>query len=1245
MQDLLRIVRWSTAAAALLGLCGLVAGCSADPSTPGATDAGNGSNGSACATPCECNQVCDERTGFCIPRDCGKSEDPACADEANLEWDPDMECVDGRVVAPACESDGDCAPMRDTHPRVCEAGRCIKGCRPDEQQCPQLDGKAQRCDGENTEVTGGGPAWCRQCECAIDLDCPEQHPEGIWACFADSARDDRNDCMCHEVDCRCGFADCDEGLECDCSSLTGVPTKCETDDDCVDPQKFCRGDIERCVCCDGVSTGVCAAEDNCCRDTDYCHEGFGATYICNAEHTCVEEPCTDDTQCTTLGTACDLESNLCAPIPCERDTDCPRRTDIRPLPNGIFWCDADSGVCTQGCREDSDCPENRRCAEDHGCEARLCTEVADCEPGRWCRGDSPDLPEGSPEGTGICQEGCDEPSDCPANQPCRLDVHGCGCVGDSDCAILDPTFVCEAGGICIPPCLEHTDCQVAEACIAGHCREGACRNDEFEVSSAECPSNDASSCAFEPPLEADEEDACENIGIFDARICSERPEDPDLPIDLADWYVFQLGQYDELSVEVIWPLVDSDGDGQGDTPGACNLQDANLSVKLWRGRGAGQALEWPAPGWELDPPDVNEPCRLTATTKVAAPQAQAYYLSVENLSFTSADYRLQVSHACTVECEADNWEPNDEWDDAPELFDCGRFIATGGFIGQPDVIDEPMFCRDDKDIYRLHLREEDQLQITGRYDSRRGELRARLFHPIEFLGEDAMFAFQDVAGDDGEFTLIEDGGQVVVEGDYLLEITAPRAYRVNPAVPTETPYTLELACEGPRAPCVRDPFEDNDRPEQAHCIDPAGCDRACGRDQYVFEYPRPGENDAQLHLCEDGLAQDGRDEDWYRIQVNPDSAISVLAENELGEAGAWNIEVEIVQVNGNQWAVLGRSADAGAINEVSAANLAAGAYYVRILHPLNAPERTVPYRLRITVHCTPPECNEDNYEENDVLADAPELPIVPAPPHEAEFLCYPRNESNLALCRPGAGEPEERDYYKIDLRDVMAERLEVEVRCADPEAGDLNLELRKEEIGELDGRLACPQNIPPDGECRDIRPGDCASDPARYAKTTLQAPSADWHYLKVFGFNDPQNEYDLCIKVVENECDNEDEWEENDTCQDPAEARVNHHEARRAKICPQDEDWWWFDTPEEGFIRIRAEFFGGADIDIQVIDKTCSTIRGVLAEDLTQSRMPCLQLQNVPADRYSVRLWGADALSEAEYNLDVQFSPNFLPCF
>ena len=1223
---------------AALGLALALAGCSDDPpaSSPdaGKVDAG------PCPQGCSCDTVCDGATDSCVPRQCGKSTVEDCADEQELDCGPDETCENGRCHAPTCEGDSGCEPLADGHPRVCSAGRCIKGCDAT-NVCPDVDGKRQRCDGVNEEVTGG-PSVCRTCECALDYECEALHPEGIWACFSDTSaprRGEEADCRCHEVPCRRGRSDCQDGFTCEATTLTCVPTGCPLGDaDCVDEHKYCRTDIDKCVCCDGVSTGECP--DDCCQNTAQCRGWFGATYMCDRGHRCIEQPCDTDSDCDTLGTACNEATNLCAPISCARDTDCPRRTDIRPLPTGIFWCGPE-GECVPGCRQDSDCPDNRQCAEDHTCQRRMCQGAADCELGRWCRHDSPDLPEDAEEGDGICEEGCDEPADCPPSQPCRLDVHGCGCLADDHCTIVDANHVCGDDGVCIPPCRAHDDCLADEACIGGHCIEGACRNDTFEVSSVECPTNDNSTCAFELPLEDDAEDPTRELGSFDARICSGQPVRPGLPVDLSDWYMVQLGQYDELTIEVIWPLVDTDDDGVGDAPGACDLQAANLSVKLWRGRGAGQALEWPAPGWQLDPPDVNQPCRLTATTKVAAPQAQAYYLSIENLALSSADYRLLVTHRRTVACEDDEWEPNNDWDHSAGLFDCGDFIATGGFLGQAEVIGGPMLCREDKDVYELHLRDGDQLVVTGRYDPRLGELRALLYYPIDVVGPDAMFPFREAVGEDGTFTLIEDGAQTVVEGDYLLEITAPTAFRTNPHVPTETAYTLDIACEGPRAPCIRDPFEDNDRPAQAHCIDPAGCDEACGRDRYVFEFPRPGEGDAQLHLCEDGVAADGRDEDWYRVEVNPGSAIAVLAENDLGEAGNWNIEVEIVAVDGNRWDVLGRAADPGSINEVSVFDLDAGTYYVRVLHPINAPERTVPYRLRITVHCTPPECNEDNYEENDVLAQAPELPIEPAPPGDAEFVCYPRNDAHLALCRPGLGEPEERDYFKVDLRDVLADRMEVEVRCVDGEAGDLNVEVRKAVDHEDDGRLACPANIPPDGECRDIRPGDCAADPAR---VILHSPSEEFHYLKVFGFNDPQNEYDLCVKVVENVCDNEDQWEENDSCNRPAEALVNHHAPRRAKICPTDEDWWWFDTPAPGFVRVRAQFIGGADIDIAVVDKTCDPEMGVLVADRTQVQMPCLILRNTPADRYYVRLWGADALSEAEYDLDVQFSPDFLPC-
>jgi len=1101
-----------------------------------------------------------------------------------------------------------------------------------------------RCD-EPAGAVGSDIFTCRYCECRTDLDCARAHEEGIFACFNKEEGEDQ-DCRCHEVQCRCGRGDCpEEDKVCDCDRLVCVTEKCEVDDDCVDAHKYCRADLKKCVCCDDVSTGTC--DEDCCRDTGDCREWFGPTYICNKDHRCLEEPCTGDADCSgTLGHSCNMDTNTCARTPCERDTDCPRRTDIQPLPTGIFYCDFDAGECKQGCREDTDCPANRRCTEEHRCERDVCTAPADCDLGRWCNHESADLPDDAPEDAGICEPGCDEPRDCPANQPCRLDAHVCGCRGDPDCAIINPEWVCEEGGVCEEPCLAHDGCLLTEACFEGHCIEGACRNDEYER-------NDDCGTAAVLELECEEEEQC--TGAFDVRLCAEPPLRPDMPVDLADWWLVNLEEGDELEIEVVWPLVDSDGDGFGDTPGVCDLGEANLSVRMWRTlRDPCDATEWPPGGWELTPPELNGPCILTAETNVAAPQPGAYYLSVENLAFTTVDYHLSVTHHRTVDCHPDGWEPNDGWNVADEvfvtadLFDCGNFLRNGGFMGRPEEFEGPMYCRDDSDWYVLHLREEDRVQVTGTYDPRLGELRAQFFPPLAMVGQDQMFPVRDVGGEDGQFVLIEDGSNVVAEGEYLLQISAPNALWANPAVPMETAYTLGVACEGPRPPCIDDPFEDNDRPDVAHCIHPAGCGNSCNQGELRFEWPPADEPDvAQLHLCEAGGAATGKDEDWYRIDVNAGATISVLTENQLGEAGNWNIELELLQVDGIGRHILAASRAARAINEVVERNLAAGTYYIRVLHPPNAPDRTVPYRMSARVACTPPECNEDNYEENDTLAQARTLQVDSAPEGEAQFACFPLNDAHLALCRPGAGQQhEERDYFKLDLTDMLLERMDVQVRCVDPDGGVLHLDIRTDN-GEPDGRYACPENVLYDGECRDdirLNPDEpCAGGPAQWQTAVLNFPRAEWHYLKVFGSNDPQNEYDLCIRLIEDVCDIEDEFEDNDVCGEARPVLLNQHDPVVGAICPHDEDWWSFRTPGAGWIRVQTQFGEAADLDIQLTDKDCST-RQPLAQDLTLSNMPCLVVENQPEDDYFVRIWGADPMSEAGYDLWVDWSDERMVC-
>ena len=1259
-------------------------GCADDPAPAGEDGGGEGGAFVPCTPEDDivCHQIC--LTGRLVTRECGFEDlGEPCATAA----DPLPACADGRectpagqcVVANECDADSDCEPTEGDggHIQICVsldggARTCELGCNSDDQCRGSGDLLPSKCLGGP-----GVEGRCEACTCQTHADCATFGEEGkLYSCAPERTVDGGSaaECQCGEVGCRPGFADCEDGFVCNPLAFQCESESCLVHDDCADEHKHCKRDrgeaSGKCVCPDDRSTGECPDPPKGCRNTAQCQDWLGETSIC-LDWTCQEQPCLEGDDCTLLGTACG-DDGFCVPQSCATDEECPRRRDIIPLPSGVFWCDDTDGpgTCAVGCRDHGDCEETHKCDE-HECIQRTCAGPNDCALGRWCNPNA----LGAPEGAGLCEEGCDELRDCPQAQPCRLDRHLCGCAFDGDCAIINPDEICNPDGTCGPPCRSHDDCAGDEACVDRHCYEGTCRNDPFETNDnketaftflrPECDPAEDLGCLV--PCEDDEGSLC---GSFSPRLCSEPPPVPDLTQDVADWFAISLNRFEELEIEIVWPLVDTDGDGVGDAPGACDLDITDLappSTSLLRpGDDDPERLAraWPRPGYEFAPPGPNQPCRMLVETHVPAPRAQTYWLAVENPKATQFDYGLNVRVRTSLECEDDRWENNDAHADARSIFECAEFIVQGGHLQDPVGINGHTLCENDSDWYELELRAGDRVSVVATYDNRLGELRARLRPPSAIVDPAVNLILEDVVGRDGVLELFESDEQdTVADGPYLLEIT--QGSQANIGIPLQVEYDLHVACEGPSVPCQADAEEPNDAFARAHCVyqrrRPEGCDPdddqlpcvlTCvpipenGGVPTVYRRPDPQDaDDTPQHLCAEGDAPDGRDEDWYKFIVGDGGQVSVVMENDLGPGGFWYLEVELQNDEGE---VLNSSRNAGALNAFNRVGLLAGTYYIRVMHPANVLEdRTVPYDLTISVFGAPPLCSEDAFEENDDFESARTIRFDLGNP---ELDCILGEDEHFALCAPPLGQNhDEEDWFVLDLTGTVVERVEVELRCQ--EGDDLFIEMRGE-----DGLLSCPRNILPDRACRDLSLG--CGEGVVPRRMDLIRPRGEEQRIKVFGINDAQNEYDLCVRVIADICA-DDDYENNDVCAQATlhdvddSPYLNQFRPLESFICPGDDDYYVFrpnqapgvDEHETYDIRVLVVTSNDADLDVQLLDKRCNRFNP-LVEDLGLSQDICLLYNNArAADDFYVRVYGADVLSEADYTVKVDIgAPGSLGC-
>lgn len=363
--------------------------------------------------------------------------------------------------------------------------------------CPE----GSHCDdqaGEQVCIPDGGDP------CGADDDCPQplvcDRDNGVCVtCVREGDCDADELCIENECEKACppdgcgpGFTCNRETRECELGNCTEAPAgSCGARNVCCPATGECvQGNCPGRICCGGV--------DGCREGSDRsCQERFALNYYCGEDNTCQILGCEGDGDCP-LDSWCDLRSNPpnckrgCRIGRCEDSEFCCEDPEVcdpvthqcgaRPCPNGqvdctvedsMLFCNADSGLCEEGCGDDTFCntDEYEQCnMVTHECERLLCPGGdGDCPRAEW--------PEGMYcDGTldpATCQPGCQAAADCPEGEPCAN--HACGCQVDEDCP---QNSVCDAP-ICRELCQGFADCPGGWCDPEGSCQEG-CPGDVLE---------------------------------------------------------------------------------------------------------------------------------------------------------------------------------------------------------------------------------------------------------------------------------------------------------------------------------------------------------------------------------------------------------------------------------------------------------------------------------------------------------------------------------------------------------------------------------------------------------------------------------------------------------------------------------------------------------------------------------------------------------------------------------------------
>ncbi len=411
---------------------------------------------------------------------------------------------------------------------------------------------------------------------------------------------------------------------------------------------------------------------------------------------------------------------------------------------------------------------------------------------------------------------------------------------------------------------------------------------------------------------------------------------------------------------------------------------------------------------------------------------------------------------------------------------------------------------------------------------------------IGFVHEDGdldLVVF-DAAGDEVGASLGAGDGELVVGRDLPAGTYVARVFGVGEV---HADYVLDVGVACP-AQAADDAFEENDDPQQARPVEPG-------------DHP--------------GLVLPPGDGDWFLVQTCPAGTLTVGISFEH-DAGDLDLAL-------TSYGRMAPSASESDDEEVVLDELYEERVFVHVFGRDGA-ENT--YDLHVALDCEP--AWDDDFEDNDVLADAAPLPEDPY----VHLRVLPRDD----------------DWYAVDVDcepATVAAILE-----SGPEGGDLDLEL-------------C------DGLGQVVHASRGAGD--REAITARDLPVGRW-YLRVHGVGGAWNDYGLRVSVSCLEA-GDDPFEDND---DLAQAMLLEPGLHRGLVL-RDADVYALDVCEGATLTVGLAFVhADGDLDLAVLDREGQEVGAALSVNDDEE----LVLEGLPAGRSFVGVVAPPG-TDTTYDLSV----------
>ena len=267
---------------------------------------------------------------------------------------------------------------------------------------------------------------------------------------------------------------------------------------------------------------------------------------------------------------------------------------------------------------------------------------------------------------------------------------------------------------------------------------------------------------------------------------------------------------------------------------------------------------------------------------------------------------------------------------------------------------------------------------------------------------------------------------------------------------------------------------ENDVCEISECDD----DRFEPNGQRDVALPLAAGENADLVMCPIGHLVS--DEDWYKIELDTDSDVTV---NLLGDVYP-NMDLRLFDESG---ALVAASEDWGSTDSVTRC-LPAGDYYARVYSAF-AGENRYSLDLRTSPsNCPVAECTDDPFEDDDNAAEA-RLP---------DFEGFVYRATGNHICSG------DQDYFKVYLFGDETVYGTLTFEQTTP-TEDLDFLVYDEA-----GNLLTPCTADDFSGCSENGQSGTSNETFQFT-----APSAQFYYVAVNGFDGAENDYDVCLSVEE----------------------------------------------------------------------------------------------------------------------------------